>query len=44
MARITPSMCMALDGGVDPGVGNLHFPYFNGEMGDAVGGTALGAA
>jgi dihydrofolate reductase len=27
-----------------PGVGNWHFPYLNDEMGDAVGGTALGAA
>jgi dihydrofolate reductase len=39
MATITASMFMALDGVVDPGVGNWHFPYFNEEMGDAVGGT-----
>jgi dihydrofolate reductase len=30
---------MALDGVVDPGVGNWHFPYFNEEMGDAVDRT-----
>jgi dihydrofolate reductase len=29
-------MFMALDGVVDPGVGNWHFPYFNDEMGAAV--------
>jgi dihydrofolate reductase len=28
-----------LDGVVDPGVGNWHFPYFNDEMGNAVGQT-----
>lgn len=39
MATITASMFMALDGVVDPGVGNWHFPYFNEEMGEAVGGT-----
>lgn len=39
MAAITASMFMALDGVVDPGVGNWHFPYFNEEMGDAVAGT-----
>jgi dihydrofolate reductase len=32
-------MFIALDGVVDPGVGNWHFPYFNDEMGDAVGAT-----
>jgi dihydrofolate reductase len=30
---------MALDGVVDPGVGNWHFPYFNEEMGAAVDKT-----
>ena len=39
MATITASMFSALDGVVDPGVGNWHFPYFNDEMGDAVSGT-----
>jgi dihydrofolate reductase len=39
MATITASMFMALDGVVDPGVGNWHFPYFNDEMGKAVDGT-----
>ena len=39
MATITASMFSALDGVVDPGVGNWHFPYFNDEMGDAVAGT-----
>lgn len=39
MATITASLFTALDGGVDPGVGNWHFPYFNEEMGEAVGGT-----
>ena len=36
MATISASMFMALDGVVDPGVGNWHFPYFNDEMGAAV--------
>ena len=36
MATITASLFMALDGAVDPGVGNWHFPYFNEEMGSAV--------
>jgi dihydrofolate reductase len=36
MATITASMFTALDFGVDPGVGNWHFPYFNEEMGEAV--------
>ena len=36
MATITASMFMALDGVVDPGVGNWHFPYYNDEMGAAV--------
>jgi dihydrofolate reductase len=39
MARIKASMFMALDGVVAPEVGNWHFPYFNEEMGAAVGGT-----
>src|SRR5262245_10687239 len=39
MARIKASMFMALDGVIDPGVGNWHFPYFNEEMGEAVGVT-----
>ncbi|MEN3272714.1 MAG: hypothetical protein V7636_1475 [Actinomycetota bacterium] len=39
MAKISASMFMALDGVVDPGVGNWHFPYFNDEMGEAVGKT-----
>jgi len=30
---------MALDGVVDPMIGNWHFPYFNEEMGEAVTGT-----
>jgi len=36
MATITASLFMALDGAVDPGVGNWHFPYFNEQMGKAV--------
>lgn len=39
MATITASLFSALDGVVDPMVGNWHFPYFNEEMGEAVGGT-----
>ena len=39
MAMITASLFTALDGVVDPGVGNWHFPYFNEEMGEAVDGT-----
>jgi dihydrofolate reductase len=39
MATITASMFSALDGVVDPGVGNWHFPYFNEEMGQAVDQT-----
>jgi dihydrofolate reductase len=39
MATITASLFAALDGVVDPGVGNWHFPYFNDEMGEAVTGT-----
>lgn len=36
MATISASLFAALDGVVDPGVGNWHFPYFNDEMGEAV--------
>ena len=36
MATITASLFSALDGVVDPMVGNWHFPYFNDEMGAAV--------
>ena len=39
MATITASLFTALDGVVDPGVGNWHFPYFNEEMGKAVDRT-----
>jgi dihydrofolate reductase len=39
MATISASMFMALDGVVDPAVGNWHFPYFNEEMGEAVTAT-----
>jgi dihydrofolate reductase len=39
MGTIRASMFMALDGVVDPMLGNWHFPYFNEEMGDAVTGT-----
>jgi dihydrofolate reductase len=39
MALITASLFTALDGGVDPMIGNWHFPYFNDEMGEAVGQT-----
>ena len=39
MAKITSSMFMAVDGVVDPSIGNWHFPYFNDEMGEAVTGT-----
>jgi dihydrofolate reductase len=39
MATITASLFMALDGVVDPGVGNWHFPYFNEQMGTAVDQT-----
>jgi dihydrofolate reductase len=39
MATITASLFTALDGVVDPGVGNWHFPYFNEEMGSAVDRT-----
>jgi hypothetical protein len=33
MAAITASLFTAVDGVVDPGVANGHFPYFNEEMG-----------
>jgi dihydrofolate reductase len=39
MATIIANMFTALDGVVDPGVGNWHFPYFNDEMGEAVDKT-----
>lgn len=39
MATITASLFSALDGVVDPMVGDWHFPYFNEEMGEAVGRT-----
>lgn len=39
MAMITASLFTALDGVVDPGIGNWHFPYFNEEMGAAVDRT-----
>ncbi|GAB2859645.1 dihydrofolate reductase family protein [Nocardioides pacificus] len=39
MATISASLFTALDGGVDPGLGNWHFPYFNDQMGEAVDGT-----
>ncbi len=39
MATVRASLFTALDGVVDPGVGNWHFPYFNEEMGNAVDGT-----
>ncbi len=39
MATLAASLFMALDGVVDPGVGNWHFPYFNEEMGEAVTAT-----
>ena len=39
MATISASLFTALDGVVDPGVGNWHFPYFNDEMGKAVEAT-----
>jgi dihydrofolate reductase len=39
MATISASIFIALDGVVDPGVGNWHFPYFNAQMGEAVDKT-----
>jgi dihydrofolate reductase len=39
MPTISASMFIALDGVVDPAVGNWHFPYFNEEMGAAVSAT-----
>jgi dihydrofolate reductase len=39
MATITASLFAALDGVVDPMIGDWHFPYFNEEMGEAVGET-----
>jgi dihydrofolate reductase len=37
MATISASLFSALDGVVDPMKGDWHFPYFNEEMGEAVG-------
>ena len=39
MPTVTASLFAALDGVVDPGIGNWHFPYFNQAMGDAVADT-----
>lgn len=39
MATISASLFMALDGVVDPMVGNWHFPYYDDEMGEAVDQT-----
>ena len=39
MATITASLFSALDGVVDPAIGDWHFPYFNDEMGAAVTDT-----
>src|SRR6188472_2114717 len=39
MGTITASLFTALDGVVDPAVGNWHFPYFNEQMGEAVNRT-----
>ena len=39
MAAVIASMFTALDGVVDPMIGNWHFPYFNEQMGEAVTGT-----
>ncbi len=42
MATISASLFSALDGVVDPAVGNWHFPYYNDEMGAAVTETHEG--
>ena len=39
MPTVTASLFSALDGVVDPMIGNWHFPYFNEEMGEAVTST-----
>jgi dihydrofolate reductase len=39
MATVLASLFTALDGVVDPSVGNWHFPYFNEQMGQAVDRT-----
>lgn len=39
MTTISASLFMALDGVVDPMIGDWHFPYFNEQMGEAVGRT-----
>ena len=42
MATISASLFVALDGGVDPGIGSWHFPYFSEDMGAAVSATHEG--
>src|SRR5262245_44612059 len=39
MTTIKASLFIALDGVVDPSIGNWHFPYFNEQMGSAVDKT-----
>jgi dihydrofolate reductase len=39
MATVSASLFIALDGVVDPMIGNWHFPYFNDQMGEAVDRT-----
>jgi dihydrofolate reductase len=39
MATVSASLFSALDGVVDPMIGDWHFPYFNEEMGAAVADT-----
>lgn len=39
MAQVSASLFIALDGVVDPMIGDWHFPYFNDEMGEAVDRT-----
>ncbi|HEV2309415.1 MAG TPA: dihydrofolate reductase family protein [Acidimicrobiia bacterium] len=39
MATVIASLFSALDGVVDPMLGDWHFPYFNEEMGEAVAET-----
>lgn len=38
MAKITSSMFISLDGVVEIGTGDWHFPYFNDELGAAIDG------
>ncbi len=40
MATISAGIIAALGGGVDPGLGNWPFSYFNDEMGSAVDRTS----